>query len=162
MYIIYHCYGSAHSSVIASAIHVGMLPKNRIPSTEEIITIPHFDQTRREEIGNPFYIGRDEYGIEVYIIGMANNKEVLIRSIDSLLKIYNIPENQLVLVNSLSQINMITRVGGYLSRRLGMVKVGRPLTIKGVKKAYYQFVDLVDSVKERIRESLGQNPDSTE
>ncbi len=154
MYIIYYCYGSAHSSVIASAIHVGMLPKNRIASTQEIFTLPHYDQTRREEIGNPFYIGRDEYGMEVYILGMANNKEFLIKSINSLLNIYRVPENKLILVDSLSQINNITRVGGYLSRRLGMVMVGRPLTIKGIQKAYFKFVDLVDSVKEGIRESL--------
>ncbi len=160
MYIIYHCYGSAHSSVIASAIHVGMLPTNRIPSSEEIVTLPHFDQTRRDEIGSPFYVGRDELGIEVYILGMANNKEVLIKSMDSLLKIYHITENQLMLVDSLSQINTLTRIGGFLSRRLGMIKIGRPLTIMGVQKAYFKFVHLVEGVKEKVRETMSENSGS--
>ncbi len=158
MYIIYHCFGSAHSSVIASAIHVGMLPTHRIPKTQEIVTLPYYDQTRREEIGSPFYVGRDELGIEVYILGMANNKEVLIKSLDSLLKIYHIKENQLILVDSLSQINTITRIGGFLSRRLGLIKIGRPLTIKGVQKAYYQFVHLVETVKDQVRDSSMGDP----
>ena len=38
--IIYSCYGGAHSSIIASAIHMGYLPTDRIPSVEEILSTP--------------------------------------------------------------------------------------------------------------------------
>jgi hypothetical protein len=31
MKIIYHCYGGTHSSVIAAAIHLGLLPEDRVP-----------------------------------------------------------------------------------------------------------------------------------
>ncbi len=154
MKVIYHCFGSAHSSVIASAIHTGLLPVDRIPSKEEILTLPYYDQTQREQIGNPFYVGRDEFGSEVYILGLANHKDVGVRAILSILKIYNIPSNQLVIADSLKEINTLTRIGGFMSRRLGLIKLGRPLTIKGIQMGYYKFVRLVKEVKEQITRNI--------
>ncbi|RQD73213.1 MAG: DUF3189 family protein [Candidatus Syntrophonatronum acetioxidans] len=152
MVLIYHCFGSAHSSVVASAIHLGMLPLDRVPRKEEIVTLPHYDQTTRGELGNPFYVGRDEYNWEVYILGLANQKELAKRAIWSLLKIYNVPFNYLFMVDSLNSINNLTRLGGFLSRRLGLVNMGRPLTIKGIQKGYLPYVKLVDQVKRKVRE----------
>ncbi len=152
MILIYHCFGSAHSSVVASAIHLGMLPLDRVPREEEILTLPHYDQTPREELGNPFYVGRDEYNWEVYILGLANQKELAKRTIWSLLKIYNVPSHYLILADSLKCINNLTRLGGFLSRRVGLVSIGRPLTIKGIQKGYYPYVKLVKQVKKQIKE----------
>ena len=47
MHIIYHCVGGAHSSVIASAIHLGMLPKTRVATNSEILSIPYYDNITR-------------------------------------------------------------------------------------------------------------------
>ena len=59
MKIIYSCYGGAHSSVVASAIHLGYLPMNRIPTEDEILSIPYYDQSPKELRGTPIYIGTD-------------------------------------------------------------------------------------------------------
>ncbi|PKM83933.1 MAG: hypothetical protein CVU88_00480, partial [Firmicutes bacterium HGW-Firmicutes-13] len=101
-----------------------------------------------------FYVGRDEFGFEVYILGLANHKDVAVRSILSILKIYNIPSNQLVIADSLKEINTLTRVGGFLSRRLGLIKIGRPLTIMGIQMGYFRFVHLVSEVKEQILSNM--------
>ncbi len=153
MIIIYHCYGSAHTSVIASAIHLGLLPANRVPTSQEILTLPYYDQINNEQIGNPYYIGKDEFNSRVYILGLANNKDVVIRSIFSLLKIYGIPSRQLLMVDSLVEIHYLTRIGGFLSRRLGLVKLGRPLTVKGIQSGYFPFVRLVNEVKKKLKDN---------
>ena len=44
MKIIYHCYGGSHSSVIAAALHLGLLAKDRIPNETELMAIPYFDK----------------------------------------------------------------------------------------------------------------------
>ncbi|MGB3963216.1 MAG: DUF3189 family protein, partial [Tepidanaerobacteraceae bacterium] len=35
MKIFYCCYGSAHSSVVAASIHLGLLPSDRVPTSRE-------------------------------------------------------------------------------------------------------------------------------
>jgi len=42
---------------------------------------------------------------------------------------------------------MITKVGGFFSRRLGLVSIGRPLTIIGIQQKYESFIALVNDVK---------------
>lgn len=158
MKIIYHCYGSAHTSVIASAIHVGMLPTNRVPSSKEILTLPYYDKASNKQIGIPYYIGVDEFNSDIYILGLANKKDVVIRFILSLLKICEIPSKQLLMVDSLAEINLLTRFGGFLSRRMGLVKLGRPMTVKGIQTGYFRFVRLVNEVKKKVKNNTqGEN-----
>ncbi|MGB9813135.1 MAG: DUF3189 family protein [Thermovenabulum sp.] len=153
MKIFYYCYGSAHSSVIAAAIHVGYLPKDRIPKDEEFLKIPYFDKTDNYEIGTPFLMGKDEYGNEVYIIGMTNEREMIKKTIISFLKESGIDLNQIHMVDTLHLVNLKTKIGGLLSRRFKLVNVGRPLTIRGIQEKYFDFVNLVMKVKRRMSEN---------
>ncbi|HCX78095.1 MAG TPA: hypothetical protein DG577_01645, partial [Firmicutes bacterium] len=41
--MIYHCYGGAHSSVTAAAVHVGLLARDKTPSRLELVSLPYFD-----------------------------------------------------------------------------------------------------------------------
>lgn len=66
MHIIYHCVGGAHSSVIASAIHLGMLPETRVATNSEILSIPYYDNITREHYGRIIHRGTDEYGNNIY------------------------------------------------------------------------------------------------
>ena len=150
MKVIYNCYGSAHSSVLAAAIHVGMLPIDRVPKTEEITKLPHYDKTATTEIGNIYYFGTDEAGIEVYILGMKGSTKLVKRAIYSMLSELEISKNELLFVETLPYVNNLTRIGGFLSRKLGLVSLGRPLTIWGLQKVYHQFVELVKDVKGRL------------
>ncbi|MBM7623847.1 DUF3189 family protein [Sporohalobacter salinus] len=150
MKIIYNCYGSAHSSVLAAGIHVGLLPKNRVPTTTEIMDLPHYDQTETEEIGTIYYFGEDEFDSQVYILGMKSSPKVVRRAIFSVLEEFDIDRNKLILIDSLPYVNNLTRIGGFLSRGLGLVKIGRPLTVYGLQKSYFRFVNLVQGVKKRL------------
>jgi hypothetical protein len=150
MKLIYNCYGSAHSSVLAAGIHVGILPRDRIPTAEEIIAVPQYDRTDTEEIGTIFYFDKDEFGFEVYIMGMKGSSKIVERAIYSILDQEGIDRTELVLVDTLPYVNNTTRIGGFLSRGLGLVSIGRPLTIHGLQKSYWRFVDLVNNVKDRL------------
>lgn len=147
MKVIYNCYGSAHSSVLAAGIHVGLLPEDRVPTFGEITALPHYDQTETEEIGTIYYFGEDELGSQVYILGMKSSPKVVKRAIFSMLEEFDIDRTELVLVDSLPYVNNMTRIGGFLSRGLGLVKIGRPLTVYGLQKSYSRFVNLVQGVK---------------
>lgn len=151
MKIFYYCYGSAHSSVVAASIHLGMLPTDRLPCAEEFKNLPHYDKTETYEIGTPFFMGIDEYGVEVYIIGMTSERQMVIKAIYSFLTESGVDVNDLVMVDSLRNVNLKTKIGGFISRRLGFVAIGRPLTIKGIQEKYIGFISLVEDVKEGER-----------
>lgn len=156
MKVFYYCYGSAHSSVISAAIHTGMVGVDRIPTPEEIVNLPHYDKTENPEIGIPFFYGYDEMGNEVYIIGMGADRQTVMTSVLSMLKDCGVPGNNYLFINTLDHVKLKTRVGGYLSRALGLVMIGRPLTVSGILDAYFDFVKLVVTTKYRIRNFEGK------
>jgi len=149
--IFYYCFGSAHSSVVASCLHLGKIPQDRIPEAEEIESLPYYDRTESNQIGTPFFMGIDELGCQVYILGMGSYRNLVKNTIQDIMNIYGISSEEILLVNSLKVVNTTTRIGGFLSRALGWIKIGRPLTIIGVRRNYSQYVSLVDHTKSRIK-----------
>ena len=80
MKVIYHCYGRAHSSVVASHLHLGTLPLDGPVLKEQILAIPEFDRAEAADFGEPYFVGQDEAGNEVYILGL-NSQAPLARAI---------------------------------------------------------------------------------
>ena len=148
MKIIYYCYGGAHSSVIAASIHVGMLPTKRIAEKKEILNIPYFDVTPNNKMGMPLYLGMDSWGNKVYCVGWGIFKERILSSI-LLLKDgdRDFLFDNIIFVYALPVADIFIRLGGFLSRRMGLILIGRFLILIGVRKRYNQFVDLVNKVK---------------
>lgn len=151
MKIFYYCYGSAHSSVLSAAIHTGMIGIDKIPTPAEIANLPHYDKTENPEIGTPFFYGYDEMGNEVYIIGMGARKELILNSILSLLQDAGVPGTNYLFINTLNNVKWPTRIGGFLSRALGLVNLGRPLTVYGLLQVYFDFVKLVVKTKRDLK-----------
>lgn len=151
MKVFYYCYGSAHSSVISAAIHTGMVGIDHIPTPDEILHLPHYDKTENPEVGTPFFYGYDEMDNEVYIIGMAADKPLVLNSVQSFLKDCGVSAASYVFINTLDNVGIKTRIGGFLSRGLGIVVIGRPLTIRGIMDAYFDFVKLVMTTKRNLR-----------
>ncbi len=147
MKIFYCCYGSTHSSVVAASIHLGLLPVERIPTSNEIKRLPYYDKIETSEIGTPFYMGKDEFNSEIFILGMANHRKIIKKAILSFLEHSGLDLQDLLMIDTLKNVNMITKVGGFFSRRLGLVSIGRPLTIIGIQQKYESFTSLVNNVK---------------
>lgn len=151
MNIVYHCYGSAHSSVVAAAIHLGRLPTHRIPTPEEIIALADFDVARNDSLGHLFYKGKDEDGNNVFTIGMGKETELVKRSIQSLIRLSKKDERTFMFAEALPNINRVAKIGGALSRRYGIVGIGRRLAAKGICQSYEQLVEFVQETKKDIK-----------
>ncbi|MDI3476588.1 MAG: hypothetical protein PWQ59_113 [Thermoanaerobacterium sp.] len=152
MIIAYICYGSAHSSIVAASIHVGLLPSDRIPTFDEILSMPHYDLTDGNQIGIPFYMGIDEYDNDVYAIGAKSGRKIMMKAVRSFLKESGIGENEIMLIDTLPAIGLLTKLGGMTSRRFKIISVGRPFTVYGIIKKYNNFLDIVNKVKSRLKE----------
>jgi len=154
MRVIYYCYGSAHSSILAAAIHLGKLPMNRVPDYTEILKLDDFDIARDDSLGHIFYKGQDDKGHEVYTLGMGPETHIVKRSLLSMIEHSSVPMNQFIFAQALPQLHPIGKVGGALSRRYGFEKIGRFLAAKGACYTYFEMVQFVKDTKQKIAQTM--------
>jgi len=152
MKLVYHCFGGAHTSITCASIHLNYLPCDKIPSEKEFSSIPFYDETESYRVGTALFMGKDEQGIDVYVWGMKGGKSLVIPSIRSYINQTNSKRNEILFVNALSNLHPLTSVGGIASRKLGLVSLGRAMTIKGIILKYPAFVELVTRVKENLHQ----------
>lgn len=154
--IIYHCFGGSHSSVTAAAIHVGILPVDRIPTREQLEQVPYFDRQVNKDHGHLRLMGIDEYDNEIYIIGRRNTHKEFESIIMNLAELFEFADD-IHLVNCMPYVNWKMVVDGYTSRRLKLVSIGRPIIVKGVQYSYLKIASLVQNVKVQIAAANKKN-----
>ncbi|WP_134705066.1 DUF3189 family protein [Ammoniphilus sp. YIM 78166] len=150
MNIVYCCYGSAHSSIIAAHVHLGFLPMDRIPSKAELLSLYDFDRTEGYFIGSLFYKGVDEWGNRVYTMGLGREMDLVRESFLSMLERNGGHREQYRFFLALPHINRVAKIGGALSRRYGWVGIGRPLAVIGIRQSYPGMVRFVKDCKRQI------------
>ena len=82
---------------------------------------------------------------------MKNVKQLVIPSMKSYLNACGVEQKGFMLINALVELHPVTSIGGVLSRRFGIVSLGRPMTVWGIRKTYPKFLALVEQVKENLR-----------
>lgn len=147
MKIIYHCYGGAHSSVTASAIHLGWLPTDRLPGKEELEKTPYFDRPMDGDHGNIRFMGKDEFDNDIHVVGRRNASRIFENMATGLVEIYKLPVEQFIFVDVMPYVNWKMVLGGFTSRRLGWTWFGRPVIMAGVRYSYWSIVSLVQQVR---------------
>ncbi|HBV96941.1 MAG TPA: hypothetical protein DEF36_07835 [Desulfotomaculum sp.] len=144
MKVIYHCYGGAHSSVTAANIHLGLMPGKRTPGYNELINQKLFDHNQFKDSGRIIFMGHDGRGNEVYIVGRRSRPSLLYDTTECLSYAFGINSRSYLLVDVASHVNIIMKAGGILSRRLGLVSIGRPLVTWGTLISYRGILKLVE------------------
>ena len=142
--------GGAHSTQTAAALHLNLLPPDRIPTAEEFMALPRYDRAEKSDHGRIQLAGIDEFGNTVFTFARENTEEITIPALKDLYVLLKGDIKGLILVNMKPTINLLMKIGGYSSRRLHLVKFGRPIVIKGTQKAFFNIVSLVAQVKETI------------
>jgi hypothetical protein len=150
MKIIYHCFGGAHSSVTAAAIHLGQLPEDTIPDGSEFTKLAFYDVQKRITHGNLYLSGIDSGNNQIYILGRRGKSQAVSNLAEDLMRALGADKESIMLVNAAKHVNLTMRIGGLLSRHLGMVKWGRPIVIWGTQKAYPYLAYLVKNVRLKV------------
>lgn len=150
MLVVYQCYGGSHSSVTSAALHLGLLDARRLPSPEELVSLPFFDKTCNADFGRIRLLGMDSRGNLVYVLSRRNLGSHFTRVLLGIAEIAGIKE-KVMLVNTFPYVNWLMMLGGFISRRLGFSIIGRPVLIKGTQKAFFDLAALVQDVKERLK-----------
>ena len=148
--VIYHCYGGNHSSVVAAALHVGLLPENRLPFFEEIMTCPYFDCFTKKNAGELHFMGKDGENNLVFTMGCLKAGLVVEKAVNEILRALNHKKHEVIMVNTLPIVNIPLKIGGFISRSLGMIFPGRWLAVKGILMSYNSIHLLVQKTKKQL------------
>lgn len=144
MKYVYFDFGGSHSSVLAANIHVGKLNKGKLPSDADLMDLPLFDKNSQDDFGKMHFVGEDEAGHEVYVLGTKHSYfEPTIKGLAALAGV----SQDIVFTHTMPYVNFILRLGGFLSRGLSLPAVGRPLVFRGARLAYPSLVNLVERTK---------------
>ncbi|PAB61291.1 DUF3189 family protein [Anaeromicrobium sediminis] len=150
MMVIYNDFGGTHSSATAAHIHVNKLPIDRIPDKEELLSLPTFDKVEKRQHGNLIYIGEDELGCKVYTVACEFKPKLVIKAVEDMYKITNGSLDGFYAFNTKHTVNLWMKIGGFLSRSLGLVSIGRPIVAHGTLKAYDDISQMVLNVKKQL------------
>jgi hypothetical protein len=99
------------------------------------------------------HVGRDSGGHEVYILGRRRDAELAINAVLSACRFIGQCETEFMFIDVSKRVNWLMRIGGFLSRGLRLVQLGRPIVVKGTQMAYSSISQLV----ERTRRSIEQH-----
>ncbi len=149
MKVIYHCYGGSHSSVLAAALHLSLIDKTTLPSLDDLLDLPIFDKTSDADFGVIRKVGDDERGHEVYVLGKKNLGDRYTEILEGTADILGVKES-LLAVDVITRVNWLMKIGGYSSRKLGLVGLGRFFLLHGTRQAFFQIVNIVEITKTKI------------
>jgi len=149
MIIIYNCYGGTHSSILTSAVHLGLLPSDRVPTKQEILNTKYFNHLGYKDMGRLIFHGLDEYGNKVYTIGRGTSR-ALVPAMRNLAleehKIFKV-EEPFIFVNTSGTVPLSMTFGGFFSRALKIDFIGVPLLATGARRTYKNIIALAQKTK---------------
>lgn len=151
MIVVFYCYSGNHTSVTVANLYLGRLPRHRRATYLEILGQPHFDTSPASRMGCLVPMGTDPAGRPVYCLGLGAGKEAAVQALTDFLAAVGAGPDQVALLDSLHLANLPMRIGGFLSRRLRLVALGRPLVALGVWLQYPRFVAAAEAAQRRLQ-----------
>ena len=154
MVIIYNCYGGTHSSILASAIHLKMLPMDRVPTKQEILGIKYFNKLTYSDMGRLIFHGVDDEGNRIYTVGRGTSRALVpaMRNLAIALCKDNDVDAHFLFINCSPTVPPLMTIGGFFSRALHLDFIGVPFLAKGAQQTYYNITKLVEKSKEICHE----------
>lgn len=150
MKVVFHCYGGTHASPVAAALYLGRMDERRRPSVRQLASLALFDRVSPRDFGRLLPVGEDQAGNQVYVLGCGRYPEIVLRTLEGFQALLGAEPDELVLADVYPVINPLMRVGGYTSRVLGWVSLGRPLVALGTVLAFPKLVALARQTRERV------------
>lgn len=184
MIVIFQCYGGTHTSVVAAALCTGLLSRAFPPDSAAMGCLPFFDRVNSDEVGGLCYMGKDRRGNPVFALGSRGHGAEMRLLMAAFLPLCAAPGPgnplrpsfgegeegevmppagvpsgegvcpEVAVIDCMPEIPLVTRIGGFLSRRLGMPALGRPLVCLGLRCGIRSLLHLIESFEKDPRPYL--------
>jgi hypothetical protein len=123
---------------------------DHVPGRQMFWRLPLYDRQDADEHGHIYFMGIDEFGHEVYLTARRSRPLVLEKVFAGMAGIFDIPKEDYLFVNVMEQVNLTMKFGGFISRRWGFIRFGRPIVTMGTQAAYFRVVELVRKIKSQV------------
>ncbi|HHW27893.1 MAG TPA: DUF3189 family protein [Firmicutes bacterium] len=155
--VFYVCYAGTHSSILASCLHLG-----KVRNVNAVCDLPFFDRRTHRDIGIPVKMGYDRNGAEVYALGTGWLSRAVELAACDLIELAS-PGARACLCSVRGYLDFFARVGGFASRRFGIVRLGRGLIssslarkLPEMSKATQFCLDLTSRWKDNVGQPKGE------
>jgi len=152
--MIYYSDEIAQISQVAGLIHLNKLPMDRVPTVDQLLEICTFASTVQ---GMPLFLGKDEFGNEVFRINFGKASGLGLQTVYYLLTaFFNPVDSNLTDSNPLdwkffkvcSMPKYLTKISAFILHTLRMDQPGKILVVYGIQKIYREIAGLVKTTKE--------------
>ncbi|MCM3571398.1 DUF3189 family protein [Neobacillus mesonae] len=160
MIYIYNDYGGTHTTSLAAAYHLKLLPQSDVKlTTEQILNVPYFNKLDHEDFGKLIFHGIDEDGNPVYTIGRKRNKLVVpaLKEMILLLQDKFQFQEKIIFSNTSPTVPITMSIGGFFSRGLKIDMIGIPFLVKGAKQCCDNIFRLVQNTREIGKSGFQEN-----
>ncbi|MCO7176775.1 DUF3189 family protein [Sporolactobacillus kofuensis] len=153
MIYIYNDFGGTHTTALAAAYHLKLIPKDRKLTKQEILSVPYFNELNSSDMGKIIYHGTDDDGNSVYTLGRGASKHLLpaVNNMSIMLQEKYNGNEKIIFSNTSPTVPFVMTLGGLLSRWLKIDFLGVPLLVIGAKQCYKDIIHLVDYTKKAGR-----------
>ncbi len=138
-------------AALAGAIHTGRLPAGELPVRDQLWDLLSLNIRGGE--GKIISLGEDGAGNKVYALSVKGERGMIYRLVESFLRIYNIQDAEMRMVDNRFQDNIFLQSGKMLCRFALLVPLGCLLSRIGIKNLYGELVEWALAVK-----TVGANP----
>lgn len=147
MKIIYYDSTGRYLAVIAAAIHLGQLDSNSgLPKWNKLEELTYFNSDDRIKAGEVTFVGRDELGNDIYILGSRGVGSVIEKAIDGIKRIFDV-ETENIFVDLTEHEDWLFKFG------LVIKSLNFPSLAKGL--IYNNLADSFSKVKQIVSEVKG-------
>lgn len=145
--VIYSCYWGSYLAVVAASLHLGFIGNDKFKGND-ILTLQLFNNIKDDELGELIFLGIDDKGRDIYVIGSKNSGKILEKTLKGIAEIYGFRTDSVFFIDLNPYYNNLTLLGILLIRRLGLVKIGIKLVLRGIAKTYDNLKKTVQSVRD--------------
>lgn len=146
---IYNDFGGTHTTALAAAYHLKIIPGGRKLTKKEILAVPYFNKLNSSDMGKFIFHGIDDDGNPVYTVGRGASKHMItaFNNLSLLLHEKYNGNEKIVFSNTSPTVPFAMTIGGLFSRWLKIDFIGVPLLVLGAKQCYRNVIRLVDYTK---------------
>ncbi|AYO30376.1 DUF3189 family protein [Biomaibacter acetigenes] len=144
--VIYSCYWGSYLAVVAASLHLGLLKGNDDLSNEKILNLPFFGKIKKRDLGEMTFIGTDNRGREIYVMGSKKSGRIIERTLNGFAQIYGLEKHTVDFIDLMKYNNFYTCCGTFMIHKLGLKNAGMAVLIWGIKKSFGRLRNLVSKV----------------
>ena len=149
MKVVYSCYWGSYLAVVAASLHLGGLSSNMY-TTYDNLSLPLFNSISNEQMGELFFMGKDDKRREIYIIGAKNAGQVMKKTFNGISEVFGLGRDTIQYIDLNGISNFYIFIGGLLIKKCGMAKLGMRFILIGIKKSIQQLNGITHNVKSKL------------